>query len=85
MKIKKDILIQKMGDSYVAYDNDKSALHELNETAYLILSGFEKGKTKTEIISGIISKFKVSKEEAKKDLQKFIQLLEKKDLIVGKK
>jgi len=85
MKIKKDILIQKMGDSYVAYDNDNSTLHELNETAYLILSGFEKGKTKTKIIDEIIKRFKVSKEEAKKDIQKFIQLLEKKDLIVGKK
>ena len=74
-----------MGDSYVAYDNDNSTLHELNETAYLILSGFEKGKTKTKIIDEIIKRFKVSKEEAKKDIQKFIQLLEKKDLIVGKK
>ena len=74
-----------MGDSYVAYDNEKSTLHELNETAYLIMSGLVKKKTKAEIVGDIIKKFKVSREDAKKDMQKFVQLLEKRDLVVCKR
>ena len=85
MKIKKDILIQKMGNSYVAYDNETSTLHELNETGYVILSGIEKGKSKNLILKTIAKKFKVSAKETKDDFEKFVQLLEKKDLLVVKK
>lgn len=85
MKIKKDILIQKMGDSFVAYDNETSTLHELNETGFIILSGIEKRKSKSEILVKITRKFKVSGKKAKEDFEKFVQLLEKKDLIVAKK
>ena len=42
MKIKKGVLIQKMGKTFVAYDNQETVMHELNETAYLILSQLEK-------------------------------------------
>ena len=85
MKIKKDILIQKMGDSFVAYDNETSMVHELNETGFSILSGIERGKSKTEILKNMTQKFKVSAKQAKEDFEKFLQLLEKKDLIVVKK
>ncbi len=85
MKVKKDILIQRMGNSFVAYDNETSTLHELNETGFTILSELEKGKSKPEIIRKIIKEFKVTKEKAKNDLEGFIQHLEKRDLIVAKK
>ncbi|MBU0572381.1 PqqD family protein [Patescibacteria group bacterium] len=85
MKIKKDVLIQKMGDSFVAYDNETSTLHELNETGFLILSGIEKKKSKQEIIKGIVRKYKVSKNKAEGDYEEFVGALKTKDLIVGKK
>jgi hypothetical protein len=85
MKIKKDVLIQKMGDSYVAYDNETSTLHELNETGFLILSRIEKKKNKQEIIKKIVRKYKVSKNKAEGDYEEFVEVLKTKDLIVGKK
>ena len=85
MKIKKGVLIQKMGKTFVAYDNQETVMHELNETAYLILSQLEKGKTKGEILKKIIGEFKTTRLEAKKDLEEFLQVLKKADLIVGKK
>jgi hypothetical protein len=85
MKIKKDVLIQKMGDSYVAYDNETSTLHELNETGFLILSRIEKKKGKQEIVKMIVGKYKVSKDKANEDYEEFVEVLKTKDLIVGKK
>ena len=85
MKIKKDVLIQKMGDSHVAYDNETSTLHELNETGFLILSRIEKKKSKQEIIKKIVSKYKVSKNKAEGDYEEFVEVLKTKDLIVGRK
>lgn len=85
MKIKKDVLIQKMGDTFVAYDNETSTLHEFNEIGFLILSGIEKKKSKQEIIKEIVSKYKVSKNKAEGDYEEFVEILKTKDLIVGKK
>lgn len=74
-----------MGDSYVAYDNETSTLHELNETGYFILSEIAKGKSKDKLLKAITQRFEVSTEEAREDLESFVQLLEKKELIVLKK
>ena len=85
MKVRKGILIQKMGRTFVAYDNKTSVMHELNEVAYLILSQLEKGKTKGQILKKITAEFKVGEEEASSDLETFLQILKRADLIVGKK
>jgi len=85
MKIKKDVLIQKMGDTFVAYDNETSTLHEFNEIGFLILSGIEKKKSKQKIIKEIVTKYSVSISRAGKDYGEFVKLLEKKDLIVSRK
>lgn len=81
MKLKKGVILQKLGDSFVAYDNKTSTMHELNEEGYLILSGIEKGKTRPQIIKSIISNFAVESREAEKDLEEFLQVLEKKQLL----
>ena len=85
MKIKKSIVIQKLGDVYVAYDNETSTLHELNEVGYLIISELGKGKSKVHILKTIVKEFGVTKNNAEKDFEGFVQELRKKDLIVGKK
>lgn len=85
MKIKKGVLVQKMGDAFVAYDNDKSALHELNEVGFLILSGIEARKSKNRIVREIIDSYRVSDEKAKRDFEEFLEVLKKKDLIVDKR
>lgn len=85
MKVKKGVVIQKMGDTYVAYNNQTSTLHELNEVGFLILSEIEKGRHKKEIIKKIIDNFRVSKAQAERDFEEFVDVLKKKDLIAGKK
>ena len=85
MKINKSIVIQKLGNAYVAYDNETSTLHELNEVGYLIISELENGKGKVEILKKMVREFGVTKNIAEKDFETFIQELRKKDLIVGKK
>lgn len=83
MKIKKGLLIEKLGKKYVAYDNNTSTLHELNETAFLILQELKKGKTKRDIIKKLISEYKISGNQAKTDLEGFVSELNNKDLIEG--
>lgn len=85
MRIKKRVVIQKMGSTFVAYDNETSTLHELNEVGYLILSRIERGKAKAEIIKEIVASFNVSKKKAKEDYQNFLESLKKKDLIASRK
>ena len=85
MKIKKGVVIQKMGDTFVAYDNRTSTLHELNEVGFLILSEVEKGKDKKRIVKKIADNYEVSKGQAERDFEEFVNVLEKRDLIVGRK
>lgn len=85
MKVKKGLVIQKMGHTFVVYDNDTSTLHELNEVAFTIISEIEKGKNKSSILSKLLKTYKVGKEKAQKDLNSFLIELKSKDLIVGKK
>ncbi len=81
MKVKKEILIQKMGNTFVAYDNETSTLHEFNETGFLILSGIEKRKGKREIIKEIVDKYKVARGKAERDYEEFVETLKTKGLI----
>jgi len=81
MRPKRGVVIQKLGKSYVAYDNEKSVMHEVNETGFLILSAIEKGKKKAQIIKSIVESFKVSKKAAGKDLEDFLKVLKKKNLL----
>ncbi len=61
-----------MGEIFVAFDNNTTTLHELNETAYVILCEIEKGKNKKQILAKIIREFEVDKKEAQKGLQEFL-------------
>ena len=85
MKIKKALVIQKLGDTYVAYDNETSTLHEFNEVGFLILSEIEKGRGKKTIVKKIVNNFRVSKAQAERDFKEFLGVLKKKDLIVKQK
>lgn len=85
MKIKKNVVLQKMGDTFVAYDNDTSTLHELNEVAYIIVSEIEKGKSKEAIVAKLLKTYTVERKKAQEDLNSFLKELRAKDLIVGKK
>ena len=81
MKLKKGIILQKLGDTFVTYDNEESVMHEVNEVGFTILSGIENGKKKAQIVKSIVESFKVSKKEAEKDLEDFVKVLKKKKLL----
>lgn len=81
MRIKKGIIIQKMGKSFIVYDNETSTLHELNETAYFILENLKKKKSKAVIIENLTKTYAVSKKKAKKDYEEFLEEFKKAGLI----
>lgn len=85
MRLKVGVILQKIGDEFVAYDNETSEFHELSEIAYLILESIELKKDKKEIVDRIINDFEVEKEKADRDYENFLKILENKSLIVAKK
>lgn len=84
MKIKNKLVIQKMGSSFVIYDNQTRNLHELNEVGYTIISCLKKGWGKAEIIKSLVGQFEVDPAKAEKDYEEFLSLLKSKDLIAKK-
>lgn len=82
MKLKKGVILQEMGNTFVAYDNEHSTLHELNETAYLILRGIKNNENREKIIKKLIKEFGISRLQVKKDYDSFVQSLKDKKLLV---
>mgnify|MGYP000923007772 CR=1 FL=1 len=80
-KLNKDIIINKLGNAYVAYDNSNQQLHELNEIGYFILEEIEKKKSAKQIIDNIIEKYYVDRKKASDDLGKYIEILIGKKLV----
>lgn len=85
MRLKDGVIIQEMGNEYVAYDNDTGEFHELNEVAYIILKGISEGKSKKSIVKMIGEGFKVDTKKAEDDYGDFLKILKDKSLIVVKK
>ena len=81
MKIKKGIVINDLGDSYTAYDLDRSVLHELNQSAYMILEGISEQKTKEEIVDRISNHFEIPVEKARADYDHFLKMLKSIEVI----
>ena len=78
-KLSKEIIINKLGNVYVAYDNSNQQMHELNEVGYFILEEIEKKKSKKQIIDKLIEYYDVDRNKASEDLEKYI------DILIGKK
>jgi len=81
MKLNKQVIVQKLGKTFVVYDNNHSILHEFNQVGHRILELIEKGYTKNKIVAKIVSEFDVSKPQASEDVEEFLEVLVKKDLI----
>lgn len=85
MKLKRGIILQKLGNEYVVFDNKTTTLHELNEVAYKILKKLERDNNKEEIINFLVKTYDVKKVQAEKDLEDFLVELLNKDLIEAEK
>lgn len=81
MKLNDQVVVEKLGDTYIAYDNNKSVLHEFNRVGYLIIESIEKGMKKNEVVARIIEEFEVNESQAKDDLDEFLRELGNKDLV----
>ena len=82
MRIKKGLVIEELGESYVVYDNDSSILHEFNEVGFLIFKLMRKGKSKKEIIKELKNVYDKDKRLLEEDYDDFVKVLEKKDLMI---
>lgn len=85
MKLKKGLVIQKLGEKYVIFDNETSTLHEINDVGFFIMERLKKDINKRAIIEKLVSEYEVDEKTASKDLKEFIQALAKMDLIVNSK
>lgn len=81
MKVMRTIVIQKMGREYIAYDTATSTMHELNETAYFILTRIQKKQTERAITDALALTYAITPKRAEDDFRDLItELFEKKIL-----
>jgi hypothetical protein len=81
MRIKKGIVLQEMGDTFVAYDNDTSTIHELNESAYFIITKIKNGNSKADVIKEIVKEYEVEESKAQSDFDSFLSLLKERRIV----
>ena len=82
MKIAKQIILQKLGDEYAAYDYGESVMHSLNETAYLVVKKIEEGLIEEKIVEVIAKKYGVEIEKVRKDVGELVKELVKKKIVI---
>lgn len=81
LKINKGLITQKINDKLVIFDSSKSSLYTLNETAAFIFRKIKNKHNQAEIVTSITEKYKVSYQEAKKDLEGLLKQLQKQKII----
>ena len=85
MKVKKGVILQKLGGAFVAYDNERGALHEFNEIGFVIISEIAKGKREKDIVRKLTKIYQATPKRALADLEEFVKVLKNKNLITPKK
>lgn len=81
LMINTDIVTQKNEDGIAIFDPDNSYLFTMNESATFIFERLKKGYTYVKIIQQLSSTYNISLQRAEKDILKFIQVLEKYNII----
>jgi len=78
--IKKGFITQRIGDKITIFDSENSLLLTLNSTATFIFDRLKKGLETKKIAIDLASKFEVTEENARKDIDEFIKTLIEKGL-----
>lgn len=73
--IQKGYITQRIGDKITIFDSENSLLLTLNSTATFIFDRLKKGVESKKIAVDLANKFDVSEENAKKDIDEFIETL----------
>lgn len=86
MKIKKGFVLEKVGDSYLCCATGKlakefSGFVRLNETGAFIWNMLTVETTKEEMADKMISEYDISREIALKDIEVFVENLEKNGIL----
>lgn len=83
MKLCKSIVLQKLGNEYIVYDSSTSMMHELNESAYFILSCIKKGIPKEKISQKLADRYAITPEKAGNDVDEAVRKFTVKEIIEG--
>lgn len=80
MKLKYDFAIQEVADKFVAVGKDPETqtveqVFNLNDTGALILQALQNGNDVPTIVSLLLSKYDVTQQEAKIEVNEFIAML----------
>ena len=80
MKLKYDFAIQEVADKFVAVGKDPETqtveqVFNLNDTGALILQALQNGNDVPTIVSLLLSKYDVTQQEAKTEVNEFIAML----------
>ncbi len=87
MKINGEFIVREVVGEYILVPVGDTALHfngiiSLNEVSASIWKGLQEGKDKDQLLEGVLEEFDVSREVANADLEEFLQLLQKNQLLV---
>ena len=88
MRIKKDLVLRRIGAGFIIIDPDKgvidmSKVYILNETAtWLWKEIVDKDFTSDELIHLLLSRYAVTEEQARKDVNELIDSFKKQNLLI---
>ena len=86
MKIKDGFILRKLADSFVVVsinrkNNDFNGMIQLNSTGAFIWEKLQTDKTKEELLKSMLDKYELSEQQARKDIDLFIDKLRKDNLL----
>ncbi len=77
MKLKDEIIFEQIEDEGFLYDTEKDKLFSLNDVGRFIVDLIAKKKSKDDVLKKLTSEYDVSIEQAEKDLDEFLDELNK--------
>ena len=86
MKIKDGFILRKLADRFVVVsinrkNNDFNGMIQLNSTGAFIWEQLQTDKTKEELLKSMLDKYELSEQQARKDIDLFIDKLRKDNLL----
>ena len=86
MKIKDGFILRKLADSFVVVsinrkNNDFNGMIQLNSTGAFIWEQLQTDKAKEELLKPMLDKYELSEQQARKDIDLFIDKLRKDNLL----
>lgn len=86
MKIKEDLILRKVADSYVVVPVNNMSLDfngiiNLNETGAFLFELLQNGADREELISKLLDEYEVTEQKAEKDIDLFIEKVKGADIL----